>query len=222
MNFTIASAIGLIIASVLSLAHLVVFRPWRFAPAKSNVEVQRYGSIELLIHFGLSVGFLALVVTSFYPVLTGHPLESWLLMIHVGVSPVFYFSLLAALIVWGEDCCFGKADCEWMAKRLQDPLGDPAECPGTGRFDPLQKCFLWLAGVLGFVLLTTMLLSMVPLFGTEVQTLLLRIHRWSALVLMVFGVLHVYRTVLGKPGGLASLITGRVSDEWLKKYHPQK
>lgn len=220
MNFTIASAYGLIIASALSLLHLIACRPWRFAPARSEVKVPRYGRIERLIHLGLTVGFLALIVTSFYPVLTQQALEGWLLMIHVGLSPLFFLSLLAALIVWGEDCCYGKVDCEWLGKRLRNPCGDPAGLPGTGRFDPLQKTYFWLAGVLGLALLVTMLLSMVPLYGTEGQEILLRIHRWCALLLLVLTVLHAYRTVLGKPGGWASLITGKVSDEWMKKYHP--
>ena len=141
------------------------------------------------------------------------------MMAHVGVAPVFYFSLLAALIVWGEDCCFGEADCKWMEHRLKDPLGDPANCPGTGRFDPIQKSYLWCAGLLGLVLLATMLLSMVPLFGTDGQELMLLIHRWAALLLLMLTIFHGYRTVVGKPGGWSCLITGHVSEEWMNRHY---
>lgn len=221
MNFTAISAMGLILAAALSLLHFVVCRPWRFAPARSGETVGRYGRIERLIHLGSSVGFALLVVTSFLPVLTGRPLGGWLLIIHVGASPVFFLSLLAGLLVWGEDCCYSKADCDWLGMALRHPLGDPGERGATGRFDPVQKTYFWMAGVLGLVLLLTMLLSMVPLFGTQGQRLLLTIHRWAALVLLVLTVLHTYRTVLGKPGGLGALITGKVSAEWVRKYHPQ-
>jgi len=221
MNFTIASAIGLIAAFVISLVHLLVCRPWRFAPAKCKPDVPRYGVIELLVHLGLAAGFLGLMVTSFYPVLTGQPLHGYLLMAHVGLSPVFYFSLLGALMVWGEDCCFSKADCDWVSHRLKNPLGDPAGSPKTGRFDPLQKGFLWLSGVLGFILLVTMLLSMVPLFGTYGQELLLTLHRGAALALFMLTIFHGYRTVLGKPRGWTSLITGKVSRAWMEKYSPE-
>ena len=88
-------------------------------------------------------------------------------------------------------------------------------------FDPLQKTYLWMGGVLGLVLLVTMLLSMVPLIGSQGQHLLLDIHRWSALLLLMLTVLHTSRTVLGKPGGLSALCTGKVNAEWVKKYHPQ-
>jgi formate dehydrogenase gamma subunit len=221
MNFTTVTAIGLVVAAALSVLHLVVCRPWRFAPAKSDASVKRYGLIERLIHLGTTVGFAILVITSFIPVLTGAPLDSWMLMIHVGASPVFFLSLLASLLVWGEDCCFGKTDCEWFEKTLRDPLGDPAGRPATGRFDPLQKCYFWLAGVLGLVLLVTMLLSMVTLFGTHGQETLLLIHRLCALALLMATLLHTSRTVLGKPGGLSGLITGKVNAEWVRKYHPQ-
>lgn len=221
MNFTTITAIGMVVAVAFAVLHLVACRPWRFAPAKSDVMVKRYGLIERAIHLGLTAGFLLLVVTSFIPVLKNEQLLSWLLMIHVGLSPVFFLSLLAALFVWGEDCCFGKADCEWFAVALKDPFGDPAGRPATGRFDPLQKVYFWIAGVLGLVLLVTMLLSMVPLFGTGEQHILLDIHRWCALVLLMLTILHTSRSVLGKPGGLSALITGKVNAEWVKKYHPQ-
>jgi formate dehydrogenase gamma subunit len=221
MNFTTVSAIGLIVAAALSFLHFIVCRPWRIAPAKSVATVRRYGVIERFIHLGATAGFLILIVTSFYPVLTGQTLRSWMLMIHVGASPVFFLSLLASLIAWGEDCCFSKADCEWFSRRLRNPLSDPAECPPTGRFDPPQKVYFWMAGVAGFVLLMTMLVSMIRVFGTEVQELLLVVHRWCALALLMLTVLHTYRTVLGKPGGLSALITGRVNAEWAKKFHPQ-
>lgn len=221
MNFTTISALGLIVAAALSVLHLIVCRPWRFAPAKSETKALRYGVIERLIHLGTTAGFLILVVTSFIPVLTGEALEGWMLMIHVGASPLFFLSLLASLLVWGEDCCFGKADCEWLTKALRDPMGDPGVRPATGRFDPLQKAYMWIAGVLCLVLMITVLVSMIRVFPAECQKSLLTIHRLCALALLMLTVLHTYRTVLGKPGGLSALCTGKVNAEWVKKYHPQ-
>jgi formate dehydrogenase gamma subunit len=221
MNFTTISAFGLIAAVALAVLHLIVCRPWRFAPAKSETKALRYGVIERLIHLGGAVGFAIMLVTSFVPVLTGKGLDGWLLMIHVGASPVFFLSVLASLLVWGEDCCFGKADCEWFSKALRDPMGDPGERPATGRFDPLQKAYMWMAGVLCLVLMATVLVSMIRIFPAECQTLLLTIHRLCALTLLMLTVLHTYRTVLGKPGGLSALCTGRVNAEWEKKFHPQ-
>jgi cytochrome b subunit of formate dehydrogenase len=54
----------------------------------------------------------------------------------------------------------------------------------------------WLLVTGGFVVTMTMLLSMLPLFGTEELEELLEIHRYSGLVVVVAVALHLYCVLL--------------------------
>jgi cytochrome b subunit of formate dehydrogenase len=207
------------ITAAIAVLHYLVFRPWRNAPARATADVRRYSLLELLCLHATLIGFLILAVTALIPVLESESLEGWLLMVHVGLSPIFFLGLLGAGFLFAEDCRFTCEDGEWLCQRLRHPLQSAtAELP-AGRFDPLQKIFFWLTATLGLVLLTSMMLSMVKLIGPEQQIWLARTHRGAALILICLTMLQVYRTLLVKPGALSALVSGRVSSAWLKRYH---
>jgi cytochrome b subunit of formate dehydrogenase len=65
-----------------------------------------------------------------------------------------------------------------------------------------------------------MLLSMVPVLGTASQHLMYQVHRWSTLVLVVATIWHAYATTLAKPGALGALVSGYVTEGWVKRFHP--
>ena len=215
--FVIAGMLG---AAALAVLHYLVFRPWRSAPERAPKDVRLYGVWERLVHLALGAGFLILTVTALIPVLCNESIEGWMLMVHVGASPLFFLGVLAAVLTWAEDCRFTKEDGTWLAQRLRHPFQSSSSALPAGRFDVLQKGFFWLSAFLCLVLLVSMLLGMVQLFGPDEQVRLARAHRWTALVLVVAVILHSYRTLLAKPGGLSALFSGKVSAAWLKRYHP--
>jgi len=218
--FAVFAIAGMLGALALAILHYLVFRPWRSAPERAPKDVRRYGVWERLVHLAAGAGFLILVVTAFYPVLSNESIEGWMLMVHVGASPLFFLGVVASVLTWAEDCRFTKEDGTWLAQRLRYPFQSSSAGLPAGRFDVLQKGFFWFSAFLCLVLLVSMLLSMVQLFGPDEQVWLARLHRWTALVLVVAVILHSYRTLLAKPGGLSALFSGKVSAAWLKRYHP--
>jgi formate dehydrogenase subunit gamma len=122
------------------------------------------------------------------------------------------------LLSWAADHAFARADAQWLCRG--GCLSSAADLP-AGRFDAGQKLYFWFAGAATLVALLSMLLSMIPLFGTACQALMYDVHRWSTLVLVVATIWHAYATVLAKPGTLGSLVSGFVSAAWADRFHPQ-
>ena len=60
----------------------------------------------------------------------------------------------------------------------------------------LPKLTFWIVLAAGVVVAGTMLLSMLPLFGTDGLHVLLDIHRYSGLVVVVALLLHLHSVVL--------------------------
>ena len=78
-----------------------------------------------------------------------------------------------------------------------ESITDPSVVP---RFFWFPKVMFWLILAGGFVVTMTMLLSMLPLFGTDGLEALLMIHRYSGLVVVVALILHFYGVVVRQAG----------------------
>ncbi len=209
-----ASLVGILGTAALCLVHFALTRPWRTAPPREPRDVPRYSRWERLVHAAVAVGFVALAVTAYWAALRGERMESWLLMAHTAGSSLFFAGVLAMGLTWAWHCRFGRADGAWLRRPRLGP-GGPA-----GRFDALGKAYFWLAGIATLVLTLTMMLSMVDLLGSAGQLWMYEAHRWTALVLLATTILHIYRSVLAKPGGLVAIARGRVSRAWARRYHP--
>ena len=59
-----------------------------------------------------------------------------------------------------------------------------------------------------------------PVAEVRGQRVLYDAHRWSALLLVLGSVVHLYLGTLANPGTLLAMITGRVSADWAKHHHP--
>ena len=182
-------------------------------------DVRRYNIWERLVHLAVTVSFLALVVTGFWaPIVSGTKMTGYIMMIHVTFGGVFAASLAVAVVTWAEDHRFVAGDGQWtraLGGHWTGREGLPA-----GRFDAGQKIIFWLTAALGVVVIITPPLCMLKLFGTCGQEMLYEIHRYSALVLTIVGIKHAYLTSLAAGSAFRSMISGNVSSEWAKRYHP--
>lgn len=111
------------------------------------------------------LGLIALAASGIGTFLFGQPpMTHWVLMLHVGASPLFTIGLTLVALTWPARCC-GQS------------------CA--------TKFFFWLMLLAGFVTIMSGVIPMTPLFGTEGQHTLYLTHRISGIVTTIVVVLHL-------------------------------
>jgi cytochrome b subunit of formate dehydrogenase len=135
--------------------------------------------------------FLLLAITGFVPLLVlGDHLTGILLVIHVTVAPLFALSLSALALLWAHRLRFLRSDGEAVRELINNRY---QEKENIIRF-AWKTCF-WLVSVLSLPLMLTVILGLYPLFGTEGEEVLIRLHGYSALFLMLVAIVHLYLTI---------------------------
>ncbi len=146
---------------------------------------RRWGWFAGLVYLATVISVATLGVTSFYAVLRYGILDGWWLFAHMFGAGAFVFVLPVLAMTWGMANRFGS-----RAVR-DDETGDEG-----ARFFWLPKSMFWLLLVSGLAVCLTMLLSMLPIFGTEGLEVLLNIHRYAGLVAVVALAIHLYCVVI--------------------------
>jgi len=98
---------------------------------------------------------------------------------HVSTAPAFALAAVAIVLFWAHRNRFAADD--W--RRLTSV--------GTWAI-PLRKLFFWIAVALAIPTLVSILAAMFPLFGTDDQQDLFRIHRYCGPLLAAAGLLFAY------------------------------
>lgn len=165
---------------VLIAVHLILsFLGKRPVAAKS-----RWNLWEKLVYLATIGSIAVLGVTAFFAVIRFGALEGWVLFAHMFGAGAFVVVLPVLAITWCEANRFGFG-C----------ASEEEETPAP-RFFWVPKVMFWLILMSGLAVTGTMLLSMLPLFGTDGQHCLLDIHRYSGLVVVVAIVVHFYTVML--------------------------
>ena len=217
--FRVIVLIGIAATVAAVLGHFVVFGPKRVPGGKAKRAVHRFSLWERFIHVVTVLGFLALVVTGLIAAeVQRSPLHGWLWLIHVGAAPVFSAGLALLTVTWARDARFAACDWEWARKFGGYLWGDkhaPAE-----RFNGGQKAYFWCVALLGFVSLVTGLGRAVPVLDATGQEVLYQIHRYTALLFIMAGIVHLYLGTLANPGTFGAMLTGNVTPKWAETHHP--
>lgn len=110
------------------------------------------------------LGILALAISGIGTFALGRaPMSHWILMAHVGASPLFAIGIAGVALSW------------------------PA--PDTRR-GLMEAVFYWLLLIAGLVVILSGVLPMTPIFGTDGQHFLYLVHRYSGIAVAVVAVLH--------------------------------
>lgn len=174
------TTIGLLVAIALPLWDLAMFRPGRRALAATP----RVFWIERLIYALFLIAVLLMALSSFGMILVGQSMHGWMLILHMSVAGMFAVALTALAVLWAEQASFTR---------------DPAT-----RFYTGEKVAFWLTVAAGFSTILSAMLGMMSWFGTVGQSILLDVHRYSALVLLIGAIFHGYRLLIGRPRGNAT------------------
>ena len=135
------------------------------------------------------LSFALLAITGFGSLFFGYRLEGYLLMVHATFAPVFIGCLAVVAILSAGKYAFSPKDTQMLSSR----------CPETN----VKGCWLtdsgigaragfWALLVLSLPVTLTMVLSMLPLFGTKGQAFLFETHRWCALTFALITIVELY------------------------------
>lgn len=147
----------------------------------------------------ICLGSVALTgLTGFYAgVCLNQEMTGWLLMAHMSGAAGFLAGMFFIAFLWAEACRFEKQDCCCASVREE-----AAQCENKpSRFSCGQKCWFWAILVFGLLTATTMLLGMLPYFGTDGQQGLYTLHRYSSVALVVSIIAHGYLMLAVKRTG---------------------
>lgn len=158
------------------------------------------GALKKLCYLVSVVCFLVLGVTGFYSLLVhGEHISGYLMMIHATFAPIFAICLAVLAITWAGQYRFSKGDCPWLQgllrrvtrlRILAEAAEGPCKCAATA-----EKMAFWVIVVLALPLILSVVLSMLPLYGTHWQEFAMAVHRWTALVFAVVVLVHTYLAV---------------------------
>ncbi|MFC1782388.1 hypothetical protein ACFL02_02240 [Planctomycetota bacterium] len=124
--------------------------------------------LKTLIYALTGLSIFGLALTGFWAaIIKAAPLSGLLLMLHCTLAPVLCLSLTAAMIISAQRHCFDKSD--W-------PLRQNVSW---------RKICFWVLMAAAVPVILSMVLSMLPLFGTVGQEFLYNTHRAAALFLTV-------------------------------------
>ncbi|MEW6250446.1 MAG: hypothetical protein AB1716_07350 [Planctomycetota bacterium] len=129
--------------------------------------------VEHVFHVLAIAAIVVLAVTGFGPKLWGGAEGGWLLFVHMLAAPVYVLGLTGTVVLWARRCRFSDAD----------PVSAAALTFG-------QRAMFWFVTAVGFVVLLSILLALYPLVGHAGQEFLRAAHEWSALALVILGVVH--------------------------------
>lgn len=156
------------------------------------------GTLKKLCYLVSLVCFVLLAFTGFWPLLVrGEHIGGYLMMIHATLAPVFAICLAVLAIAWASRNRFLQGEWPWLRQLLRQ-VTNLRVSPMEGRCDwntVLQKTTFWAITFLALPLILSIVLSMLPLFGTHYQEIALAAHRWTALIFAVIVILHAYLSV---------------------------
>ena len=133
-----------------------------------------------------------LVITGFTPsLILGRSLWGYFLMTHVIVGPVFVVCLVILTLMWAGHNRFEEDDCRPLLRFIgADTAGKESPLKSSGLW---YKIWFWLIVILALAVTLSIILSMLKFLGTtDVQELLLDVHRYCSLLLTLVIIVHTY------------------------------
>jgi formate dehydrogenase subunit gamma len=197
----------------------------------SGRMIHRFTLAERWAHWVLGISFCVLGITGLVMLfgkhvllpIIGYTLFSWLatlsMNLHNFVAPLFIVSLLVFIVMYAKDNLPEKGDGAWLAQGWKIFAGKHLP---SGRFNAGEKVWFW-AGVVILCLVVSVsgLILLFPNFDQVRETMQQAhiVHAVAALLVIGFGLGHIYMGTIGVEGAYRNMRDG-VSDEiWAKEHH---
>ncbi len=189
-----------IIAFLVTLAcivlHRIVVPSNKRLPGNSTSDrLSIIGMLRILVYLAVLFCFVVLAITGFYPTLIlGKHITGYLVMVHATFAPVFAVCLAVLAVMWARRWRFTGGDWPLFERIVR--WATLANNPDGYTFHKSsvlgKKISFWLIIFLALPLILSIVLSMLPLFGTHWQEILLSMHGYTALVFTMVAILHTY------------------------------
>jgi cytochrome b subunit of formate dehydrogenase len=140
-------------------------------PAVKTSRARGLTRIEHVWHTIAGVGFAIQAVTGLGSKYIFGEVSDLALFVHMLGAPVFIIGLTAMTLMWADRCRFTN------------------QPPGSS-LNLGQKLVFWVAVVLGFAVMLSMLTAMLPVFGYAGQAALIESHEIGATLLLVAMIIH--------------------------------
>ena len=136
----------------------------------------RFRRMEVFVHALAGLGFLVAFGTSFVVEWITGEIEGWAIFLHMFGAGIFLLGMVLVAFVWAGRCRFGV--------ETGLTLG--------------QKLVFWISMVLGLCIMFSMLLAMLPVFGTAGQHVLFEVHEYCGLLFLVVMIVHTVVSLAAK------------------------
>ncbi|MHC4337645.1 MAG: cytochrome b/b6 domain-containing protein [Planctomycetota bacterium] len=154
------------------------------------------GKLRKLLYLLALLCFVVLVINGFYPsLILGKSISGYWIMLHTTAGGVFTVCIAILAVLWAHNCRLDKNYWPWLTRLLQH---QPKNTAAPEKYELCQKICFWLIIFLALPLILSIIVSMLPLFGTEGQKCLLQLHRYSALSLALIAIIHTYLLIRTK------------------------
>jgi formate dehydrogenase subunit gamma len=210
----------LILIPIVFLLHYFIIGPKKFSHEGENFLVYRV--LTRLVHWIAAISFSILVISGliiiFGKYFGGGSFVRNIRYIHAPAAVVFTPFALIMFLMWLKDMIFVPSDISWFLK-FGGYLSKKNVIMNSGKFNPGQKMWFWLATIGGFIMAYTgryLLRLSAPIDDLRYYVIL---HNFLGMALVAMFMVHLYMSVFAIKGSLKSMLTGRKSEEELKIMH---
>ena len=194
--FQIISIVGFAFVFIGIACHFLISRPtFKDSPPKAQPP-RLLDILRTLVYLVALLCFLALLLNGFYSSLVLHqPITGYRVILQTTAGGAFTVCIAILAVMWAHNCRLDKNYCPWLTRLLGHKPKD-AVVPQPYEF--AQKICFWLILLLALPLILSLIVSMLPLFGTDTQKCLFQFHRYSALSLALIAIIHTYLLIRTK------------------------
>lgn len=192
--------------------------------------IQRYTERERMNHWVIAILFFMAGLSGlafFHPAMFwltnlfgGGP---WTRILHPFLGVLMFLSFAGLMAkVWHHNR-ITDADKKWLTAVSEVVSGREENLQEVGRYNGGQKVLFWIMVACMFVLLVSGIMFWQPWFADSfpigLRRLAVLLHAFSAAVLIIGVIVHVYAAIWVK-GTIRAMTRGTVSEAWARKHHP--
>lgn len=194
-----------------------------------NKDIERYTPSERSNHWAVAILFflaglsgLALFHPSLFWLSNFFGGGPWTRILHPFLGVAMFIFFIGLAMRFAHHNRWEKSDSQWL-KQWKDVVNNREEnLPEVGRYNAGQKMLFWVLLLCMLVLLATGVVIwrqyFSHLFGIDLIRFAALLHAFSAWVLILSIIVHIYAGIWVK-GSVSAMLHGWVSKAWARKHH---